>query len=341
MSQFFSGYSGTPSDQETMAYVADLEGRAQHQLEGVQVEPQFSLANAATMTAEVFRDGVTEAVRSVNNVKPCDVQPSTYHYDVGGWMLYDDAKRPDEIWRMRFRYKAPAGDPVTWKRPVVVVNDGMGLDYTTGYQSRGYAGENVAQVLVNAGHPVLAMALKGFDDKHFRGGWGVNGIYQFDAYMKARGRSIASEWIQDALDAVCLMQSWFPGKPIGITGVSKSGVVAASAALLHPAVDAAYLASGFSAYEAEFGALGPWGYAWGERLRYDRNALIAALYDKRVRLSYSQNDDISYRVEAGECRVLNAVNAARSAWGKTLVTQFSSAPSHYYSAADVTAFFAQ
>lgn len=338
--QIFEGYSGRPGDQESMSYAADLEGRAQYQLDGVRVDSQFSLANAATMSAEAFRDGATDAVRSVNVIQPCDVQPSIYHFDVGGWMLYDDAKRPDEIWRMRFRYRAPDGDQSTWKRPVVVVNDGMGLDYSTGYQSRGYAGENVAQILRDAGHPVLVMALKGFDDKYFRGGWGVNGIYQFDAYMKARGKSIASEWIQDAFDAVCLMRSWFPDKSIGITGVSKSGIVAASAALLHPDVDSVYLASGFSDYEAKFYALGPWGYAWGERVLYERNALLAAMYDKRVRLSYSQNDDISYRIESDQGRVLNAVNAARTAWGKPQISQFSAAPSHYYSAADVTAFFA-
>lgn len=339
--QFFAGYTGRPGDEESMAYAADLEGRAFNQLQGVRVESQFALSNAAIHTAEAFRDGVADAMQSVHAPLACDVQSSTYHFDIGGWMLYDDYKRPGEIWRMRFRYRAPAGPPSTWKRPVVVVNDGLGLDYATGVASRGYAGENIAQILRDAGHPVLVMALKGFDDKYFRGGWGVNGIYQFDAYMKARGRSIASEWIQDASDAICLMKFWFPSKPIGITGVSKSGIVAASAALLSPNVDSVYLASGFSDYESKFYALGAWSYGWGERALYERNAVLAALFDKRLRLSYSQNDDISYRIESDQGRVLNAVNAARLAWGKPPISQFPAAPSHYYDASDVTAFFAQ
>lgn len=339
---FFDGYSpSNAADQETMNYAADLEGRAFNQFDTIRVVPTLTVAGASTMTASDFRDGVAASIRMIHNVpSSCESQTPTNVGTNSGWTLYNDAKRTGEFWTNRLYYKQPASDPATWKEPIVVINDGMGVLYSTGISSRGYAGENVAQILLDDGHPVLVMALKGMDDKYFSGGWGISGLEEFEAFVKARGDSAVSIWIRDAYDAVCLMQQWFPGKSIGTTGVSKSGIIAASAAILNFGIDKVYLASGFSAFESKFSGINTWSYGFGERAKYERNSVVLALWDRAVRLSYSStNDDISYRIEAAEGRVMNAVNAQRSSWSKPLISEFSSAPSHYYDATDVATFF--
>lgn len=339
MAGFFDGYTADlPGDSETMADAADLETRAYNQWLTIRVQPEYALGAASGMSAVDFRDGLRAAMIDINGLLPAVTQTPTLVDTVGGWSRYNDAKRTDEFWSNRLYYKTPAGSPSTWKGPIVVINDGMGVNYSTGILPPRYTGENVAQILVSAGHPVLVMALKGFDDKYFRQSWGIHGVYRFDAYAKQRGTTATSIWIQDAIDAVGLMKQWHPG-PIGVTGVSKSANIAAAVALVSDDVDRAYLASGHSAYEDTFGSSNGWGYAVSERLHYERNAVLAALWHKDVRLSYSLIDDVSYRVEAIEGRVLNAVNTVRIAWSKPQISQLSSAPSHYYGAADVTAFF--
>ncbi|MGE0290345.1 MAG: hypothetical protein AB7P16_29020 [Bradyrhizobium sp.] len=332
---FFDGYPAVlPGDAETLADAHDLETRAYGQWLTIRVEPTYSLASG--MTAIDFRDGLKAAMIDINDTLPAVTQTPTLIDTVGGWQRYNDAKRTDEFWSNRLYYRTPA--PGTWKQPVLVINDGMGAYYSTGILPPRYTGENVAQILHAAGHPVLVMALKGFDDKYFRPAWGVHGVFRFDAYAKQRGTTAASIWLQDAIDAVGLLKQWHAG-PIGVTGVSKSANIAAAVALISDDVDRAYLASGHSMYEDQFGSSNAWGYAVGERLHYSRVSVLAALWDKAVRLSYSTNDDVSYRVEAIEGRVLNAVNTVRIAWGKPQLSQLSAAPSHYYDAADVAAFF--
>ena len=78
-------------------------------------------------------------------------------------------------------------------------------------------------------------------------------------------------------------------------------------ALLHPEISHVYLASGFSAYETENYAVAPHAYALGERLQIERVSVLAALFDRKVRLSYGRSENAVYRKEAQDRLVLDRV----------------------------------
>ena len=198
---FFDGYTANNSaDTETMNYAADLEGRAANMRALISVDATYRLDNAATFSAADFQSNVAAAVRSVHAVPAsCIAQNLTYTDTVSGWARYNDPKRTGEFWSNRLFWKDGDG---TGKMPILVINDGLGAYYSIGASPPRYTGENVAQILNNAGHPVTVMALKGFDDKAFASAWGIPGIDQFDAFVKARGDSPMSVWIRDAFDAM-------------------------------------------------------------------------------------------------------------------------------------------
>lgn len=346
--QFFAGHSPRgPGDADEMAYAADIEGprAANHAL--LRVAPTFSIASAPGHGATAFRAGLTDAARALFGLSGgCDASQTHtfYHYltSLGGvpWSVHNlDSRAP---WRSLFYYHQPAGDPSGWKRPILVINDGLGIGYSSGVVAPRYAGENIAGHLAAAGHPVMIMALKGFDTTIFRGVWGVSGVEQYASMLRARGLDGYSGWVQDAHDAMCLLKRWHPGRSPGVTGVSKSASLAALTALFHGDVDRVYLASGFSEFERRFTSISTsWAYAPGQLLLFERQALLLALQGPQIRLSYSENDDLLYRVEALEGRVRAVVNPIRSGWGLPAVSQHNHPNGHYYDPADAVSFFGQ
>lgn len=346
--QFFAGHSPRgPGDADHMAYAEAIEGpqAAQHNL--LRVAPAFSIATAPGLGSAAFRAGVADAARSLFGLAGgCDASQtqSFYYYaaSAGGvsWSVHNlDSRTP---WRNLFYYHQPAGPAESWKRPVLVVNDGLGIDYAAGVAPPRYPGENLAEALALAGHPVLIMALKGFDKTMFRGLWGLHGSEQYGAMMRARGLDGYSGWVQDAHDAMCLLKRWHPGRAVGVTGVSKSASLAALTALFHDDVDRVYLASGFSEFERRFVSISTsWAYAPGQLAQFERQALLLALQGPQIRLSYSEIDDLLYRVEALESRVRGVVNPIRTGWGLGPVTQHNHGNGHYYDPADALWFFGQ
>lgn len=344
---FFAGHVARgPQDADEMAYAASIEGPKATEHGLLKVDPVYSVANAPNYTAADFRQALTLAAREILSLDGCDpTQTQTFYYyttSINGvsWSVHNvDSRSP---WRSIVYYHQPPGAPETWKRPVLVVNDGMGIDYSAGTVTPRLPGENIGEALALAGHPVMVMALKGFDKTLFRGVWGVTGAEQYASMMRARGLDGYTGWVQDAHDAMCLLKRWHPGRTLGVTGVSKSASLAALTALFHDDADRVLLASGFSEFERRFLSISTsWAYAPAQLLVFERQALLLGLQGKHVRLSYSEIDSLMYRVEALESRVRGVVNPIRSGWGLGAVTQRNHMNGHYYDTADAVAFFGQ
>lgn len=338
---FFTGYSATfSSDADTMSYASRLEpgGQDVNLYNKLRVTPALGLQTAGAMTATAFREAMVDAVKAVYGFDgtypdPIEVE---FHNNDGGWLIHDMVT--GSPWRTRFWYFTPPTNPATWKKPVLIIAD-VSISAMGGRPAPRYTGENVAQFMAWDNHPVMMIALAGMEPYVFGGWYGMHPVYQFDSYMNMRGSSAMSVWVRDAYVAASLLEDWHPGKTIGVIGVSKSGIPAATTALLHSAVDQAYIASTFTMFEETFGAGSEFSYGSGERVQFARVALPLALNNKGLRLSYSALDDVQYRVETNEHRLLNALNAIRTGWSAPAITQFDGAPFHYFNQADVTAFF--
>lgn len=341
---YFAGYSAqTASDQQTLDYASDLEGIGANLHSKLWVAPPHDPSVGLGFTAADFRSGVIQGIRDVygvSGVKPTTI-PVQFHYNDGGWLIHDiDTGSP---WRVRMWYYTPATDPSTWKDPILIVSDvsisSMGGRWGGVLHGVRMPGENVGQFMAWDNHPVMMIALAGMEPYQFGGWYGMHPVYQFDSYANMRGTSAMSIWVHDAFVAATLLEQWHPGRNIGVIGASKSGIPAATTALLHDKVSRAYIASTFTKFEDTFGAGSEFSYGSGERLHFSRTALPLAMYQEQVRLSYSPLDDVAYRVEVNEQRLVNELNAIRAGWGEQAITQFSNAPSHYFDQADVQAFF--
>jgi len=308
------------------------------QFEALKAPTRYSVATAPGYTAEAFSDGLEREARQLFELDTCLPFKATPSGRAGPWTIHRTGSRgllDGQVW-----YASPANFR---GRPVLVISDGAsGAARLAGEKEARYPGEAVARALYEAGHPVLVMALKGFEEPEMPAAWGIPGPDYYAALLKARGLDRQTEWVRDAHDALCLLRSLQPAPRFGVVGVSKSGVLAALAALFHPDVDSVYLASGFSRFEETYSLNYGWAYAPGERLRFTRNAVLLALFDRRVRLSYSEADHPFYAEEAVQGLVLESLVAVLTAWNVPLLrlTQHTHGYGHYFDLRDVEAFFA-
>lgn len=341
---YFDGYSAqSTSDQQTLDYAAALEGPDVNLHDNVWITPPYDPSAGLGFTAANFRAGVVQGIKDVygvDGVKPSNI-PVQFHYNDGGWLIHDITT--GSPWRVRMWYYTPPTDPSTWKDPILIISDvsisSMGGRWQGVLHGVRVTGENVGQFMAWDNHPVMIIALAGMEPYQFGGWYGMHPVYQFDSYMNMRGSSAMSVWVHDAFVAATLLEQWHPGKNIGVIGASKSGIPAATTALLHDKVTRAYIASTFTKFEDTFGAGSEFSYGSGERQHFARTALPLAMHEEGLRFSYSPLDDVAYRVEVNEQRLVNELNAVRTGWGEPAITQFSNAPSHYFDQTDVQAFF--
>lgn len=318
-------------------FAAALEGNFAQIHDKLSIEPRFGVSRADQLNAEQFRAGVQKAISSIYQIHECRPE------------IQSDPVTTYGVWEERLvkgRNPLPvrtliATPPNATKQPIVIINDGMGVRHTAGIDDPRYEGENVGQMLYEAGHPVLVVGLTGFEDTLYPSLWGISGINQYYVMLKAAGRDLAVVWVQDAFDATCMFfqKTGLSINDFGLVGVSKSGVISAILTHVFEGAKRAYMASSFSDFEQQYASPIAYQYATGERVHYDNAGLIAALWKEKVRLSFSNQDSSVYASEARDGAFTKLVNTARKKWGKRSIEQFGQAPFHYFDKADVTGFF--
>jgi hypothetical protein len=324
-------------DDPEAAFVEDaLEGALEPEFEVLNATAKYSVATAPAYSAEAFSEGVKKEVRELFGLDGCLPFSAAPLRIEGPWTIHETGSRgllKGHVW-----YASPGGPR---GRPVLVVSDGASeAAVLAGRREPRYPGEAVARALYDAGHPVLIMSLKGFEEPKLPDAWGIPGADYYASMLKARGLDRQTEWVRDAHDSMCLLKRLEPAERYGVVGVSKSAILAALVALLHPDVDSVYLASGFSRFEEEYPLNYGWAYAPGERLRFTRNAVLLSLFDRRVRLSFSDADHPFYGKEARQRLLLGSLTAVHAKWRVPgAVVQHTHGFGHYFDCLDVTEFF--
>ena len=331
----------TPSAENRDAALAALARDANFQrLKSSISPPRLSVSEAHSVSGVHFRDAVRSALVALYDVPPPTGRAPVVlaqSMDDDGWAKVD--LQSNGLLPLRAYFGRA---PVAARMPVLVIDDEAGADVVAGAAVGKKAGRAIGPTLVSAGHAVLVAELKGFGSTSLPSVWGLHGVHRYRAVAASQGLDLRSVWVHDLAMAFAYLRALVPADRYAVVGISKSAYLAAVIALLHPEISHVYLASGFSAYETENYASAPHAYALGERLQIERVSVLAALFDRKVRLSYGRSENAVYRKEAQDRLVLGRVKRywQRLNAGDRL-TQLTHDGGHVYVAEDLLLFLTQ
>lgn len=235
----------------------------------------------------------------------------------------------------------PEGNPNNSKA-ILIVDDESSAEEIFGLTSKNKKdGRSIGKGLLDAGHIVCAVELKGFGYSRLPDSWwGQHGIYRWYSILKSTGTDLLSLHIRNCYDALQLLKDKAKGLEVGLCGISKAVKRIGILAAIDLDIKYLYAASGLSIYEDKYYSDVPHAYVKGQRNFFNYNDLFGALVGKKIRLSYGKKENLIYATEAYNNETYKYIKSIFKSFGKEDdITLCIHKLGHVYLKEDVVSFF--
>ena len=301
-----------------------------------QFQPKWTFAGNSN--PETVRNNILECVRELFPVSK--KYRVTQEKTIDERLNYFFLESPEGI-DTKLILGIPQKTHVTSKAILIVDDEGSVEEIFDLPVKKRKGGRSIGISLLNAGHIVCAVELKGFGYSRLPDSWwGQHGIYRWYTILKSNDIDLLSLHVRNSYDALQLLKDKGKNLDIGLCGISKAVSRIGILAALDPSVKYVYAASGLSMYEDKYYSDVSHAYLKGQRKFFNYNDLFGALIGKKVRLSYGKKENLTYATEANNLDTFNYIKDIFERFGgKADITAFVHDSGHIYIKEDVVSFF--